>query len=388
MRTNSIVAIKERKSDNEAFINAWRDEIMIFKYISEKLEELTTSRLISVLDDTTQHSKDKYIVMEWIDGGNLIAFNKKKMRNTPINQFTFLKLMVSVLKELEILHSFGIIHRDVHPENIMYVERNQKIFFFLIDFGISYKFGSLQSKTEARKPRYSPPEQNSRKESFKGDIFSFSVTLEYVLKYSKIKVGDEITSLISEMKNKEIDSRPSIQECLTKIEKYAISISLSQSEMKELFTRSCNSISSNFDLLRKHISFPSEASIQKRIFKVFKEIIPLHKTVVEGRIEEIHIFEKEEIFENKSPTISDLSSEDNLSFKLSNNDFSSPLPNKLVSHIDSSPNINSFDRSLDLSTTPLVPQQDNSKDKIIEMQNKQIQVLMEQIELIKKRLAK
>lgn len=54
-------------------------------------------------------------------------------------------LMYTIIQKcialFELIHSFGIVHRDVKPDNIM-IKKNQ---FFLIDFGMStfYKDGSL-----------------------------------------------------------------------------------------------------------------------------------------------------------------------------------------------------------------------------------------------------
>ena len=64
----SIVAIKERQSEKDLFVKAWKKEIKAMKMIEKKVPDLFTSRLISVLNDTPTSQIEKYIVMEWIEG--------------------------------------------------------------------------------------------------------------------------------------------------------------------------------------------------------------------------------------------------------------------------------------------------------------------------------
>ena len=70
--TQTIVAIKERKTENESFIEAWEKEIKSLKMIDHYLPDLMTSKIICVLDDSSRSLKDKYIVMEWIEGGKIL----------------------------------------------------------------------------------------------------------------------------------------------------------------------------------------------------------------------------------------------------------------------------------------------------------------------------
>ena len=70
--TGIMVALKERVKDEEAYVNAWNEVIKILQMIEKKVPNLTTSRFVGTLDDSITNSKQKYILIEWIEG--LILF--------------------------------------------------------------------------------------------------------------------------------------------------------------------------------------------------------------------------------------------------------------------------------------------------------------------------
>ena len=68
MNSGILVAVKERVKDEEFYVSAWKEEIRILRLIEEKVPHLTTSRYVGVLDDSISKSKEKYILIEWIEG--------------------------------------------------------------------------------------------------------------------------------------------------------------------------------------------------------------------------------------------------------------------------------------------------------------------------------
>ena len=68
LKTGIVVAVKERLSDNENLIKEWKKEIKTLEMIEKKIPDLTTSRFIGTLDDSISKSKEKYILIEWIEG--------------------------------------------------------------------------------------------------------------------------------------------------------------------------------------------------------------------------------------------------------------------------------------------------------------------------------
>jgi serine/threonine protein kinase len=69
-------------------------------------------KLYGFFDDSTHF----YIVMEYMDGGNLFALIKKKKKLTEVETIEKLKEVCLGLKEM---HDNSILHRDIKPENIV-----------------------------------------------------------------------------------------------------------------------------------------------------------------------------------------------------------------------------------------------------------------------------
>ena len=81
----------------------------------------------------------------------------------------FLRMMILLLNELKKIHSSNILHRDIKCENIMFYEKNEKLFFCFIDFGSSFDLSNKNQRKERIKTfttNYSAPEQNKPEESF------------------------------------------------------------------------------------------------------------------------------------------------------------------------------------------------------------------------------
>ena len=99
------------------------------------LARISTSRLIKILEDKKRiKSNAKYMVIEWIEGHQLNWLSQNELKNCSFkNEIDFLRMMFVLLNELNFLHQKNILHRDIKTENIMWIERNEKIDFILIE---------------------------------------------------------------------------------------------------------------------------------------------------------------------------------------------------------------------------------------------------------------
>lgn len=96
-----------------------------------------------------------YIVMEYLEG---ITLKQYLRENERIESEELLELFVPLIESLDEIHSQGLIHRDISPDNIM-VLLGGKI--KLMDFGAARAYTDFGEKSLSLilKPGYAPPEQ-------------------------------------------------------------------------------------------------------------------------------------------------------------------------------------------------------------------------------------
>lgn len=110
--------------------------------------------IVKILD-FFEANNTAYIVMEYLEGITL----KQYLGKYGVIQFrNLIEMMLPLLEALIEIHSQGLIHRGISPDNIM-VQHNSKL--KLMDFGAArdYTESGNKSLTVILKPGYAPPEQ-------------------------------------------------------------------------------------------------------------------------------------------------------------------------------------------------------------------------------------
>lgn len=110
--------------------------------------------IVKILD-FFEANNTAYIVMEYLEGITL----KQYLGKYGVIQFrNLIEMMLPLLEALIEIHSQGLIHRDISPDNIM-VQHNSKL--KQMDFGAArdYTESGNKSLTVILKPGYAPPEQ-------------------------------------------------------------------------------------------------------------------------------------------------------------------------------------------------------------------------------------
>ena len=165
------VAIKEYYPQKIAMRKAQYEDVVTVTSIEEKNKD--TKRKKRFLDaaqvmarfnknegsvkilDFFEANNTAYIVMEYLEGITL----KQYLGKYGVLQFrNLIEMMLPLLEALIEIHSQGLIHRDISPDNIM-VQHNGKL--KLMDFGAArdYTESGNKSLTVILKPGYAPPEQ-------------------------------------------------------------------------------------------------------------------------------------------------------------------------------------------------------------------------------------
>src|SRR6266849_337116 len=161
------------------------------------LQEARTSTMIKhknlamLYDFSTLDDGSYYMVWEFIDGTNI---QKWINQNGPVPPRLAVEISIQALNGLEHLHSMGLIHRDISPENIMLSQDHHgKLMVKVIDFGIAKSLaegesgqGLTQTGMFLGKLKYASPEQAGfLKEGEhldpRSDLYSFGIVMYEML---------------------------------------------------------------------------------------------------------------------------------------------------------------------------------------------------------------
>ena len=161
------------------------------------LQEARTSTMIkhknlAMLYDFAQLDDGSYyMVWEFIDGTNI---QKWIAQTGPMPPRLTVEVAIQALHGLDHLHSMGLIHRDISPENIMLSQDHHgKLMVKVIDFGIAKQLaegdggqGLTQTGMFLGKLKYASPEQagflkEGEHLDARSDLYSFGIVMYAVL---------------------------------------------------------------------------------------------------------------------------------------------------------------------------------------------------------------
>lgn len=186
------VAIKEfypngfvmRESDVTSMVSVYRGTNLeaVSKWKSNFIREARTLAKCSHLSgivgvkDFFEENGTAYIAMEYLQGMTLKDYAKSNGGRLEAGQL--LRRLEPVMSALAKVHEYGLIHRDISPDNIMLLEGgNMK----LLDFGAARDYASEEEKSLSvlLKPGYAPEEQyrTHGKQGPWSDIYAFSATI-------------------------------------------------------------------------------------------------------------------------------------------------------------------------------------------------------------------
>lgn len=153
-----------------------------FKHGKEKfiLEAQTIAKMdkesaVVTVRDFFEQNNSAYIVMEFVEGHDLKHYMAKTGK--PLDKDELLELVEPVFGALGELHSMGLIHRDISPDNIM-VEKGRAR---LIDFGCARETMGSQGDT-VLKHSFSPLEQYRNQDMGPWtDVYAMAATIYYCI---------------------------------------------------------------------------------------------------------------------------------------------------------------------------------------------------------------
>jgi len=190
-KLDRIVALKTLQWDSKV------SELKKDHYYKRFIQEAKiTGRLrhpgIVMFYDFGEENNIPYITMEFITGNDL----DKMIKDKSLSIDDIKKITTETLEALSYAHAQGIVHRDLKPGNIMISTKNE---VKIADFGIAHVDDSDLTKTGSvvGSPNYMSPEQvKGRKIDNRSDLFSFGITLYYMLTGKKPFSGSNISETI------------------------------------------------------------------------------------------------------------------------------------------------------------------------------------------------
>ncbi|KIM86797.1 hypothetical protein PILCRDRAFT_86432 [Piloderma croceum F 1598] len=149
--------------------------------------------------DVYEGEKELYLVLEYVEGGELFDFLVNRGRLPTIEALAYFK---QIVYGLNYAHTFSIIHRDLKPENILIHSLNPPL-IKIADWGMAaFAPPELQLETSCGSPHYASPEivNGSKYEGNATDIWSCGVIL-YALLTGRLPFDDKnVRTLLSKVK--------------------------------------------------------------------------------------------------------------------------------------------------------------------------------------------
>ncbi|EMD43882.1 serine/threonine kinase, putative [Entamoeba histolytica KU27] len=172
------VAIKQMKNmagDSETIEEFEKEVMMLDKFRSDYIIHFYGAVFIP----------NKYcMVTEYAEYGSIQDSIHKYSKDKKPGHKLRIKFMIDAAKGIEYLHSNGILHRDIKPDNILIVSVNPNTLVNakLTDFGSSRNVNMMMTNMTFTKgvgtPMYMAPEVlDQKKYKMPSDIFSFGVSL-------------------------------------------------------------------------------------------------------------------------------------------------------------------------------------------------------------------
>lgn len=123
-REVTVKILQEQFTTNQKFVMRFRKE-------AQAVAALSHPNIVSVYDVGCSENNEHYLIMEYIEGHTLKEIIQKK---APLSLDRSLDYIHQILAGLNHAHSYGVIHRDIKPQNIMITNDGQ---VKIMDFGLA-----------------------------------------------------------------------------------------------------------------------------------------------------------------------------------------------------------------------------------------------------------
>lgn len=143
------------------------------------------SSIVHVMD-YFEANNTAYMVMEYLDGASLYQVMQSR---EPIHPQVLFPRFLPLMYDLASLHEAGVLHRDIAPDNIMWMPDGT---LKLLDFGCARSLEDGRSMTVVLKPGFAPIEQyQTRGQGSYTDIYALCATMYYCMTGKNLPASPE-----------------------------------------------------------------------------------------------------------------------------------------------------------------------------------------------------
>ena len=158
---------------------SWAEGIERFLKEAQKMAKLDSVPSIVRVRDAFSDNQTAYIVMDFVEG---ITLKQHVQEYGALGYEECMNLLTPILDSLAVIHSYGLLHRDISPDNIMLQTDGQAR---LLDMGaaVDVRSGGGRASMAVAKQYFSAPEQYMESEALGSwtDVYAMAATIYYCM---------------------------------------------------------------------------------------------------------------------------------------------------------------------------------------------------------------
>ncbi len=161
-----------------------RNAVERFLQEAKIASEIRHDNVIDIFYSGRSPEGQVFLAMEYLKGASLLALIDT---DGPIPWLRAKPMLLQICAALAAAHAQGVVHRDVKPENVLVVNRENadgELYEFVkvVDFGIANVGGNIGSQGICGTPEYMPPEQaRALPPDPRDDVYAFGCLMYHVL---------------------------------------------------------------------------------------------------------------------------------------------------------------------------------------------------------------